>query len=279
MLLYGKELAEKIILDIRAKIKKSGITPHLGIIVAGHSESSKIYIKKKVEAAKRAGIKTKIFQFRQRTTESELLALIKRLNVNKKINGFIIQLPLPLHINENKIIEAINPKKDVDGFHPLNVGKIQLALNQDAFLPATAAGILRLLDYYKIQISGANAVVVGRSNIVGKPVGLMLLQRNATVTICHSKTKNLDQYTKKADILIVAIGKPFFIKPDMIKKGAYVIDVGITRMGRRVVGDVAIEVQKKAHVSPVPGGIGPLTVAMLLENVVKACLTEQSNKL
>lgn len=268
MLLRGKELAEKIISDIRTKIENSKITPCLGIIVVGDYEPSKLYVKKKIETAKRVGIETELFSLAQNTTENELLALIEKLNLDKKINGFIIQLPLPPNIDKNKILGAMNPTKDVDGFHPINVGKLFLGL-PDAFLPATATGILRMLDYYNVRIPGVNAVVVGRSNIVGKPIAAMLMQRDATVTICHSKTVNLDEYTRKADILVVAVGNPFFIKPNIVKKGAWVIDVGTTFKDGKLRGDVDIEVQKKANVSPVPGGVGPLTVAMLLENTLK----------
>lgn len=270
MLLYGKEIAEKIIAEIRAAVEASGLKPKLGIVFVGDYKPSQVYVKKKTEAAKRAGISTEIFQLNESIAEGELLALIEKLNKDGDMHGFIVQLPLPKHIDVNKVIEAIDPKKDVDGFHPSNMGKVFLDLSEDMFAPATPSGIMRMIEHYKIPVAGANAVVVGRSNVVGKPIALMLLQKDATVTICHSKTRNLAEHTKQADILVVAAGQPNFIKPEMVKEGAYVIDVGTTRVDEKVVGDVDSEVQKKAHVSPVPGGVGPLTVAMLLQNTLKA---------
>lgn len=270
MILYGKEVAERIIGRIKAEVDGGGLTPRLGIVVVGEYQPSQIYVKRKIEAAKRAGIEAQVYNLPEKADEAELLALIGKLNADRKIDGFIVQLPLPLHINAEKVIGAIDPSKDVDGFHPSNMGKIMLNLREEVFEPATAAGIMRMVEHYKIPVSGANAVVVGRSNIVGKPIALMLLHRDATVTICHSKTSNLADYTKNADVLVVAAGKPGLIKPEMVKPGAYVIDVGTTRVGEKVVGDVDPEVQKKAHLSPVPGGVGPLTVAVLLENTLKA---------
>lgn len=270
MLLYGKEIAEKIITEIRAEVEATGLKPRLGIVFVGDYKPSQVYVKKKTEAAKRARISTEIFQLNESITEGELLALIERLNKDRKIDGFIVQLPLPKHIDVNKVIEAIDPSKDVDGFHPSNMGKVFLDLSDDMFAPATPSGIMRMIEHYRIPVAGANAVVVGRSNIVGKPIAIMLLQRDATVTVCHSKTKDLSSYTKNADILVVAAGSPGLIKPEMVKEGAYIIDVGTTRVGEKVVGDVDPEVQKKANVSPVPGGVGPLTVAMLLQNTLKA---------
>lgn len=270
MLLSGKELAEKIIREIKSEVDAGRITPKLGVVVVGDYRPSHIYVRRKVETAKKAGIETEVFELNEDAKESELLWLIKKLNEDEKIDGFIVQLPLPKHINTDKIIEAIDPKKDVDGFHPSNMGKILLNLPDEVFAPATPSGIMKMIEHYKIPVSGANAVVVGRSNIVGKPIAIMLLQRDATVTVCHSKTKDLSLYTKNADILVVAAGSPGLIKPEMVKEGAYIIDVGTTRVGEKVVGDVDPEVQKKANVSPVPGGVGPLTVAMLLQNTLKA---------
>lgn len=270
MLLSGKELAEKIIGEIRAEIDASGLNPRLGIVVVGDYKPSSIYVKRKMETAKKAGIEVEVFELNEDAKESELLDLIKKLNTDERIDGFIVQLPLPKHISADRIIEAIEPKKDVDGFHPSNMGKVLLDLLDEVFAPATPLGIMKMLEHYKIPVSGANAVVVGRSSIVGKPIAVMLLHKDATVTICHSKTRNLSEYTKKADILIVAAGQPGLIKPEMVKQGAYVIDVGTTRVGEKVMGDVDPAVQKKANVSPVPGGVGPLTVAMLLQNTLKA---------
>lgn len=287
MLLYGKEIAEKIITEIRAEVEATSLKPRLGIVFVGDYKPSQVYVNKKVEAAKRAGISTEIFQLNDSITEGELLALIERLNKDRKIDGFIVQLPLPKHIDVNRVIEAIDPRKDVDGFHPSNMGKVFLDLSDEMFAPATPSGIMRMIEHYKIPVAGANAVVVGRSNVVGKPIALMLLQKDATVTICHSKTRNLAEHTKQADILVVAAGQPYMIKPEMVKEGAYVIDVGTTRITEtrnggqetsRVVGDVDPEVQKKAHTSPVPGGVGPLTVAMLLQNTLKAAKMRKNRK-
>lgn len=270
MLLSGKEIAEEITNQIKVEIEKNNLTPKLGIILVGNYKASQIYVQKKCETAKRIGIQTEIFNFPETVKEDELLGFIKELNSKEKLNGFIVQLPLPKHIDANKIIEAIDPKKDVDGFHSSNMGKLFLNSNDGAFVPATPAGIMKMIEHYKIPVSGANTVVIGRSNIVGKPIAIMLLHKDATVTVCHSKTKNLANYTKQADILVVAVGQPFLIKPEMVKQGAYVIDVGITQVGEKIAGDVDLKVQKKANVSPVPGGVGPLTVAMLLQNTLKA---------
>lgn len=278
MLLYGKELAQNIIKQIKKKVKKSKIKPCLGIILVGENNASQLYVKKKMESAKKAGISAKLFHLSKDIKEKELLGLIKKLNKNRRISGFIVQLPVPKHINSNKIIETINPEKDVDGFHALNAGRLVLNLSKEAFLPPTAFGIIRLIEHYRIPIAGKNAVVIGRSNIVGKPIALMLLHKNATVSICHSKTKNLEYYTKNADILIVAAGKPGLVKSRMVKKGACVIDVGITRIKEKIVGDVEPDVKNKAHLSPVPGGVGPLTVAMVLENTFKAAERRKKNK-
>lgn len=270
MLLYGKDLAERIVNEVKADIEKLAFKPCLGIVVVGDYQPSQLYVKKKIEAAKKAGMDVRLFHLPANAEENEILALVEKLNHDPEIDGFIVQLPLPPHINPTKIIEAIDPSKDVDGFHTSNMGKLFLNLDDERFEPATPAGIMRLIEHYNIPVGGANVVVVGRSNIVGKPIAIMLLHKDATVTICHSKTQNLAEHTKQADVLIVAVGKPRFIKADMVKEGAYVIDVGITRVGEKVVGDVDEEVQKKAHVSPVPGGVGPLTVAMLLQNTLKA---------
>ena len=269
MILYGKELAEKITNEIKGEVERLGISPKLGIIVIGEYRPSKIYVRKKVETAAKTGIRAEVFALPETTSEKELLLLIGRLNSDDDIDGFIVQTPIPDHISEDRVMEAIDPVKDVDGFHPSNMGRVFQNL-QTGFAPATPSGIIRLLDFYNVKINGANAVVVGRSNTVGKPIALMLLHRNATVTICHSKTENLADYTRNADILIVAAGAPGLIKENMAKGGAYVIDVGTTRVGEKVVGDVDSVVQNKANVSPVPGGVGPLTVAILLDNVLKA---------
>lgn len=267
MLLQGKELSERIISRI-AKEVKGKRKPRLAIVVVGDYQPSQIYVRKKIETAKRAGIETELFHLPEKTTERKLLWLVDRLNNDKRIDGFIVQLPVPKQIDANKVIEAIDPRKDVDGLNSSNLGKIALGL--DGFAPATPSGIIALLEHYKVRIEGANATIVGRSGLVGKPIALMLLNRNATVSICHSKTRNLAEHTKKADILVVAAGSPGLIEPWMVKKGAYVIDVGTTRVQGKIMGDVHPSVQKKANVSPATGGVGPLTVAMLLQNTLKA---------
>lgn len=270
MLLSGKEIAKEILEQIKNEIKEKAISPYLAIIVIGNQNASSIYVKKKIETAKEVGIKTRLFSLPENVKEETLEQLIKKINKNRKIHGVIVQLPLPPHISQNKIFTAIDPKKDVDGFHPLNRGK--LFLNEDCFVPCTPNGIMKLLEHYKIRIDGKNTVIIGRSNLVGKPLALLLLHKNATITICHSKTKNLNEYVKKADLIIAAVGKPGLLKDGMIKKGACIIDVGISLVNGKIVGDVSEKVKEKANVSPVPGGVGPLTVAMLLKNTLKAAL-------
>jgi methylenetetrahydrofolate dehydrogenase (NADP+)/methenyltetrahydrofolate cyclohydrolase len=206
----------------------------------------------------------------ENVSEQKLLELVMRLNIDPEIHGFIVQSPLPKHIDYNRVVESIDPRKDVDGWTSTNIGRMFLGISEK-FLPATPMGIIKMLEFYGVEINGKSAVVIGRGNVVGKPLAFMLLQRNATVTICHSKTKNLEEHTKNADILIAAAGVPGLVKAGMVKKGAYVIDVGTTRVGDKIVGDVDFEsVIKKAHCSPVPGGVGPMTVAMLITNVIEA---------
>ena len=216
------------------------------------------------------GIYSELYKLPEETTESELLRLIEKLNRSLKIHAILVQLPMPGHINEGKVLAAIALEKDVDGFSPVNIGR--LVAGKEAAVPCTPKGIIRLLEKYKISVEGKNAVVVGRSNIVGKPTALLLLNRNATVTICHSKTKNLEQYTREADILVVAVGRPKLITADMVKKGAAVIDVGINRVEGKLVGDVDFESvkEKAAYLTPVPKGVGPMTVAMLIENTLES---------
>jgi len=225
-----------------------------------------------VKKAASAGVKTQLHRLPDNIEEAELLKLVEHLNKDKDVDGFIVQAPLPGHIDGAKIIEAIRPEKDVDGWTSANMGAIFLnAKNKDVFVPATPAGVMRMLEYYSVPIEGKHAVVVGRSNVVGKPMAMLLLSKNATVTICHSKTPDIGKYTKEADIVVAAAGVPQMIKGDMIKKGAYVIDVGTTKVGHSVVGDVMFdEVIKKANCSPVPGGVGPMTVAMLINNTLEA---------
>jgi methylenetetrahydrofolate dehydrogenase (NADP+)/methenyltetrahydrofolate cyclohydrolase len=270
-IINGKEIAEEIKNEIKNEITKLKTKPCLAVIVVGKNPSSQIYVKNKKLACEKVGIKSISHELKENTSEKELLKLINNLNSDKNIHGILVQLPLPIHIDENKIINAINPEKDVDGFHPLNIGKMMLGTK--TLLPCTPAGIIEILKRSNVEIEGKHAVVLGRSNIVGKPLAQLLLNENATISICHSKTKSLAEISKQADILIVAIGKANFITKEMIKKDAIIIDVGINRMeNNKICGDVDFEdVKNKASlITPVPGGVGPITIAMLLQNTLKA---------
>ncbi len=241
------------------------------MVIVGNDPASRVYVNSKKKACEEIGIYSEEYALPEETTEAELLELVEKLNESTKVNGILVQLPLPKHINEETIINAINPKKDVDAFHPVNVGKIMIG-NYD-FLPCTPAGVMELIKESGIDVAGKECVVVGRSNIVGKPQAMLLLHSNGTVTICHSRTKNLKEKTLSADILVVAVGIPNFITGDMIKEGAVVIDVGMNRLeGKKLVGDVEYETAEKvaSAITPVPGGVGPMTIAMLMKNTVKA---------
>ena len=264
--------------DLKAQDKKA---PHLAAIIVGNDGASLTYVNAKVKACERVGFESTLIRLPEKTTNEELLNEIAVLNIDKDINGFIVQLPLPDHIDEQKVLMTVDPKKDVDGFHPMNVGK--LALNLPTFISATPFGILELLERYTIETSGKNIVVIGRSHIVGSPISILLSQKrkvgNATVTLTHSRTKNLEQITQKADIIIAAIGIPEFLKRDMVRDGVVIVDVGITRVadaskknGFRLVGDVDFNglKDKVSHMTPVPGGVGPMTIAMLLKNTLLA---------
>lgn len=273
-ILNGKFLASIIKEEIKYEVfelRKMGIKPSLSVILVGENPSSQKYVSFKEKTCKELGIESVLFKLPNDTEEEELENLIYELNNNPSINGILVQLPLPNHLNQNKILQKIDPIKDVDGFTPYCLGR--LLTDNPLFIPCTPKGILKMLDFHDIQIEKKNAVVVGRSIIVGKPLSLLLLRRNATVTICHSKTENLGEITKKADILCVAIGKPQFITADMVKEGAVVIDIGInfTYYGK-VVGDVNFDSvkQKASYITPVPGGVGPMTIAMLMENTLHA---------
>ena len=258
-----------------AELKEKNINPGLAVIIVGDDPASRVYVNNKKKACDEIGIYSEEYALPEETSEEELLALIRKLNGKKEINGILVQLPVPKQINEETIINAIDPKKDVDAFHPVNVGKIMVG-NFD-FVPCTPAGVMELIDESGIDVAGKECVVVGRSNIVGKPQAMLLLHKNGTVTICHSKTKNLKEKTKQADILIAAVGKPNFITGDMIKEGAVVIDVGINRIAeKKLVGDVDFESAEKVAgaITPVPGGVGPLTIAMLMKNTVKAAIIQ-----
>lgn len=290
ILLDGKktsaDIKEEIALEVAALKANDKKTPHLAAIIVGNDGASLTYVNAKVKACERVGFESTLLRLPEDTTEEELLNEIAILNIDNDIDGFIVQLPLPDHIDEQKVLMAINPDKDVDGFHPMNVGK--LALNLPTYISATPFGILELLDRYNIETSGKDVVVIGRSHIVGSPMSILLSQKrkvgNATVTLTHSRTKDLKEVTKRADIIIAAIGIPEFLKGDMVKDDVVIIDVGITRVadpskkrGFRLVGDVAFnEVAEKAsHITPVPGGVGPMTIAMLLKNTLLACERRQ----
>jgi len=285
ILLDGKKTSATIKDEITTSVNnlkdKGKRAPHLAAILVGKDGASMTYVSAKVKACKLVGFESTLIDLPDTTTESELLNEIEKLNKNNEIDGFIVQLPLPKHIDEHKILMAVDPDKDVDGFHPSNVGK--MALELPTFLPATPYGIMELLERYKIETSGKHVVVIGRSHIVGRPMSILLSQKrragNATVTLVHSRTKNLKEITKKADIVIAALGIAEFLTEDMIKEGVNVIDVGITRVkdsskksGFRLAGDVDFKnVSKKAHfITPVPGGVGPMTIAMLLKNTLLA---------
>jgi methylenetetrahydrofolate dehydrogenase (NADP+)/methenyltetrahydrofolate cyclohydrolase len=279
--LSGKEPAEEVLKEVRAEVAALGRSPMLAIIVVGDYKPSQIYVSSKIKKAESVGIKTEAHRLPHNVEEVELLALIERLNNDKEVDGFIIQTPLPNYIHTQKVMEAVNPAKDVDGYHPINLGKVLAGqLDGKMFPPATPFGVMRMLEHYSVQLEGKNAVVIGRSNVVGKPMAMLLLNKNATVTVCHSKTRNLSEHTLKADIVIAAAGAPGLLKADMVKEGAYIVDVGTSRIMvngvEKVVGDVDFEnVIKKANCSPVPGGVGPLTVAMLLRNTVKAAMNRK----
>ena len=270
----GKALAQKIRSSLKIdceELKKQGIIPKLAVILVGDDGASKVYVRNKNKACEDVGIEFEEYILDKDITQEELIDLINVLNYKKDIHGILLQSPIPSHLDINEAFRTILPEKDVDGFNPLNVGK--LTLNQDTFVSCTPYGIMKMFEEYEIDLSGKNVTIIGRSNIVGKPLIQCCLNKDATVTICHSSTKNLKEHTINADIVIVAIGKAKFITEDMIKDGAVIIDVGINRLDNgKLVGDVDFEnVEKKAsYITPVPGGVGPMTVAMLMNNVIKA---------
>lgn len=284
-IISGIEVSDKIKNDIAQEVEaiklKGGKIPHLAAVLVGNDGASQTYVNAKVKACEKVGFDSSLIQLPETISESNLLAQIERLNNNKAIDGFIVQLPLPKHINEQKVTEAISPLKDVDGFHPVSLGKMVLDL--PSFLPATPYGIVEMLRYYNIETEGKHCVVIGRSHIVGSPMSILMARNttpgNCTVTLTHSRTKNLKEITLQADILIVAIGKPEFVTADMVKNGVTVIDVGIHRIedvtkksGFRLIGDVKFDevAPKCAFISPVPGGVGPMTIASLLKNTLLA---------
>lgn len=271
ILISGTEIRDKMELELKEKVDKMENKPLLAVIQVGNNEASNVYVRNKIKACERIGIKSRVINLVKETSEQYLLENIYMLNFDESVNGILVQLPLPNHINVNKVLSAINPEKDVDGFHYSNVGKMSIGM--ETMLPCTPNGVMKMLEYAEVDIEGKNAVVVGRSNIVGKPIAMMLINEGATVTICNSKTKNLSEFTKNADILIVAVGKEKIITADMVKEGAVVIDVGMNRNSEgKLCGDVDFENVKDiaGAISPVPKGVGAMTVTMLLYNTIKA---------
>lgn len=281
----GKAIADQIKSEIAEEVKdikaNGGKTPHLAVIIVGHDGGSETYVSHKVKSCEQVGFKSTRLSFEADITEAELLNQIEKLNNDPDVDGFIVQLPLPKHISEQKVIEAIDYRKDVDGFHPINVGRTSIGL--PSFVSATPAGIMELLKRYNIETAGKHCVVIGRSNIVGKPVASLMMQKNypgdATVTVCHSRTKNLKEITLQADIIIAALGSPHFLKADMVKDGVVIIDVGTTRVpsdttksGFKLCGDVDFDnvAPKCSYITPVPGGVGPMTICSLLKNTLLA---------
>ena len=273
-LINGKELAKKIREGLKnevIKLKKRNINPKLAVIMVGHDKASEVYVRNKSKACQEIGIEYEEFLLEATIAQKELMDLINNLNERKDVHGILLQSPIPEHLDIREAFNSIDYRKDVDGFNPINVGK--LSIGEDCFISCTPYGVIKMLEEYNIPVEGKRAVIIGRSNIVGKPLLQCLLNKNATVTICHSKTKNIEEITREADILVAALGKPKFVKENMVKAGAVVIDVGINRNEEgKLVGDVDFEnVSKKAsYITPVPGGVGPMTIAMLMSNVVKA---------
>lgn len=270
----GKEVSSYIKSQVKLSVdslKQQGIEPCLAVIIVEGDSASRVYVNNKKKACEACGIKSLEYALEANVSEEELLKLIDKLNNDGSVHGILCQLPLPKHIDEKKVIDAISPKKDVDGFSEVNVGKIWLGNYE--FSPCTPMGVIELLDYYKIDLEGKNCVIVGRSNIVGKPMAALLMEKNATVTICHSKTKDISFFTKNADVIIAAVGKAGFITADMVKDGAVVVDVGINRdVNGKLCGDVDFDSvkEKASYITPVPGGCGPMTIAVLMKNTVAA---------
>ena len=275
VLLDGKILSAKIKEEVKVEVtqivKEKNITPGLAVILVGNDAASATYVASKAKACKDAGIYSVVHEMPESITQEELLETINMMNNNPKLDGILVQLPLPKHIDTTTVLEAINPLKDVDGFHPYNVGR--MVSNLDSFLPATPFGVMRMFEENNIELSGKDVVVIGSSDIVGKPMASLLINKKATVTVCNSRTKDLKAHTSKADIVIIAVGVPYLLKEDMVKDGAVVIDVGINRLDTgKLVGDADFEGLKNkcSHLTPVPGGVGPMTIAMLLKNTIKA---------
>ena len=267
----GKAVSAAVKESVREEIIRDGLDIGLAVVIVGNNQASRVYVNNKKKACEVCGIKSYEYALPEETTEEQLLELVDALNKDDKINGILVQLPLPKQINEEKIIERISPLKDVDAFHAVNVGKIMIG--NYAFLPCTPAGVMELIHSTGVDVCGKNCVVIGRSNIVGKPMAMLLLHENGTVTICHSRTKNLNEVCQRADILVAAVGRPGFVTGDMVKPGAVVIDVGINRNAEgKLCGDCVFDecAEKASYITPVPGGVGPMTIAMLMKNTVMA---------
>ena len=272
----GKKVSAEVKEQVRQETlrlkEEHGVTPGLAVVIVGDDLASRVYVNNKKKACELVGFRSEEYALPASTTQEELLDLVRTLNEKEDINGILVQLPLPKHLDDKAVIEAINPVKDVDAFHAVNVGKIMLG--EYDFLPCTPAGVMEMLHSYNIPVEGKECVVIGRSNIVGKPMGMLMLHENGTVTICHSRTKNLKEVCARADILVAAIGIPKFVKADMVKEGAVVIDVGMDRdENGKLCGDVDFEnvKEKCSFITPVPGGVGPMTIATLMKNTIKAC--------
>lgn len=276
VILDGKALSEKIRGQLKREVEelkeKAGREPALAVVLVGNDPASEIYVRNKIKACQKIGIRSIDKKLPASITQEELNSIVRELNEDETVDGIIVQLPLPKHLSCREVINYISPEKDVDGFHPVNVGKAVLGLYDEGLMPCTPAGVMKFFEEYNIELEGKNAVMVGHSNIVGKPLANMLLNANATVSVCHIYTKDLAHYTRNADILCVATGVPHLIKEDMVKEGVVVIDIGISRVNGKIVGDVDFErVKEKASaITPVPGGVGPMTITMLLYNTVKA---------
>lgn len=266
-LIKGKDLSNRIIEGLKEKVSKSEFKPHLVVVLIGNDPASELYVGLKEKAAANIGMKSTVLRYPENVEEKVILDKINELNDDKEVDAILVQLPLPKQISEKEVIKAINPKKDVDGFTPENIGRISIGAEPYAY-PCTPKGVFKLMDEYGIDFEGKHAVVVGRSNIVGKPIAQMLLNRNATVTICHSRTKNLEEITKTADILISAVGKYKIIRKDMVKNGCVIIDIGTSKIDGKTFGDVDFEdvSESTSYITPVPGGVGPMTIASLMEN-------------
>ena len=270
----GKEVSASVRNSITEKVNElraTGVTPGLAVIIVGNDPASRVYVNNKKKGCEQTGMNSFEYALPEETTTEELISLIEKLNGEKDVHGILCQLPVPKHIDEEKVLNAISPDKDVDAFHPVNCGKVMTG--DYTFAPCTPAGMVEMLKYYNIPVSGKHCVIIGRSNIVGKPMAMLMLKENATVTVCHSRTQNLAEITKQADILVAAVGRPKFVTPDMVKDGAVVLDVGINRMDDgKLCGDVDFDAvcEKTSYITPVPGGVGPMTITMLLKNTLAA---------